>query len=59
MDTWIIKVDKRKANTWYKTIKKAKESTPLNKTWQEEIMKAQEKLEASDLEAVNNSNKGV
>jgi phosphoenolpyruvate carboxylase len=59
MDTGIIKVDKRKANTWYKTIKKAKESTPLNKTWQEDIMKAQEKLEASDLEAVNNSNKGV
>jgi len=59
MDAGIIKVDKRKSNTWYKIIKKSKERAPLKKSWKEDIEKAQTKLQMCEIELENDSSKGV
>tara|TARA_S200002703_G_scaffold152827_1_gene153686 strand:- start:21370 stop:21777 length:408 start_codon:yes stop_codon:yes gene_type:complete len=45
MESGAIKVDKRKANTWYSHIKSVKENYPLSENWKEEIREINEEVQ--------------
>lgn len=51
MDSGSVKVDKRRANTWYKHIKSVKDSYPISENWREELGEIQ--LELNELMANN------
>lgn len=59
MDNGIIKIDKRRKDTWYSIIKKTKEETPVSKTWREDSTKAQIKIEEANRRMANNNLHGV
>lgn len=44
MESGAIKVDKRRANTWYKHIKSVKESYPISENWRDELGEIQSDL---------------
>lgn len=58
MESGAIKVDKRK-DSWYKTIKKIKESTPLPENWLEDLETARARMYLSDEELANTNIEGV
>jgi hypothetical protein len=59
MDAGIIKVDKRRKGTWYRAIKEAKESTPINETWREDVDEARLSLLQAGKRMANNNLQGV
>jgi len=59
MESGYITVDKEQANTWYQTIKRVKEQTPLSETWREDLVIAHHELVNRNSELANNSNESV
>ena len=44
MDRGAIKIDKRRANTWYQYIKSIKEQIPIPSDWREQVLEIQKDL---------------
>lgn len=59
MDSGIIKIDKRRKNTWYRAIKDAKESTPVSETWREDVEEARLEIVKVNRQMANNNIHGV
>jgi len=45
MEEGHIKVDKRRANTWYQHVKSVKEHNPLPENWRDELMEIQKEVD--------------
>ena len=59
MDNGIIKIDKRRKNTWYRTIKEVKESTPISETWRDDVEEARLEILNVNHQIANSNIHGV
>jgi len=59
MKNGIIKIDKRRKNTWYHAIKEVKESTPISETWREDVENARLEILKVNQRIANNNIHGL